>query len=91
MSHSSFLIVQYVNSYLKPFPIFVNCFLFGTGVPENKFAISLARIVFNDAWYKNTQFNNGMHIATVNDAQKPDPSPIMSMEASQGVDWISYK
>jgi hypothetical protein len=60
-------------------------------VSENKFAISLARIVFNDAWYKNTQFNNGMHIATVVDAQRPYPSPIMSVEASQGVDCISYK
>jgi len=47
--------------------------------------------VFNDAWYKNTQFNNGIYIATVVDAQRPDPLPIMSVEASQGVDWISYK
>jgi len=38
-----------------------------------------------------TQFNNGMHIATVVDAHRPDPSPIMIVEASQGVDWISYK
>jgi len=40
---------------------------------------------------KNTQFNNGMHIATVADAHTPGPLPIMSVEASQGVVWISYK